>query len=165
MNFAADHEARGIAKIVSKGRPQRVMNRNRIARANTGGINCNTGHAFRAARTRRAEKRNGRREALDQILTIGTTGCRRERPGEGKGTERASALTITGNRDTATGLDTAGDQLARRAIPHALPQGNEKPTVVRRSCTALRHATARGHVFAERGSLRPHSLSRTHDAA
>ena len=30
----ADHEARGITEIVSKGRPQRVMNRNRIARAN-----------------------------------------------------------------------------------------------------------------------------------
>lgn len=29
----ADHEARGITEIVSKGRPQRVMNRNRIARA------------------------------------------------------------------------------------------------------------------------------------
>lgn len=30
----ADHEARGITEIVSKGRPKRVMNRNRIARAN-----------------------------------------------------------------------------------------------------------------------------------
>ena len=29
----ADHEARGIAEIVSKGRPQLVMNSNRIARA------------------------------------------------------------------------------------------------------------------------------------
>ena len=29
----ADHEARGITEIVSKGRPKRVMNRNRIARA------------------------------------------------------------------------------------------------------------------------------------
>lgn len=154
MTFKADHEARGIAKIVSKGRPQAVRTANRIARANNGGVNCNPGHASRAARIRRAEKRNGRREALDPILTNGTTGCRRERPGEGKGTERASALTITGNRDTATGLDTAGDQLARRAVAHALPQGYEMPTVVRRSSRALRHATALGHVFAERGSLR-----------
>lgn len=155
MNCKADHEARGIAKIVSKGRPQRVMNRNRIARANTGGINCNTGHASHAARTRRAEKRNGRREALDQILTTSTTGCCRERPGEGKGTERASALTITGNRDTATGLDTAGDQLARRAVAHALPQGYEMPTTsaLPRPC-GMRQSC--GHVFAERGSLRPY---------
>ncbi len=155
MNSIADHEARGIAEIVSKGRPQRVMNRNRIARANNGGVNCNTGHASRAARTLKAEKRTGRREALDRIRTNGTTGCRRERPGEGKGSERASVLTITGNRDTATGLDTAGDQLARRAVAHALPQGYEMPTVVRRSSRALRHATVPGHVFAERGSLRP----------
>ena len=34
MNFKADHEARGIAEIVSKGRPQRSAHRNRIARAN-----------------------------------------------------------------------------------------------------------------------------------
>ena len=33
MIFKADHEARGIAEIVSKGRPQLVMNSNRIARA------------------------------------------------------------------------------------------------------------------------------------
>lgn len=133
FDLPADHEARGIAKIVSKGRPQAVRTANRIARANAGGVNCNTGHASRAARIRRAEKYKGRREALDPILTNGTTGCHRERPGEGKGSERASALTITGNRDTATGLNTAGDQLARRAVALSLPQGNKEPTVVRRS--------------------------------
>ena len=84
MNFGADHEARGIAEIVSEGRPQRVMNRNRMARANNGGVNCNTGHASRAARTRRAGKRTGRREALERIRTNGTTGCRRARPGDRK---------------------------------------------------------------------------------
>ena len=141
MNFGADHEARGIAIIVSKGRPQAVRTANRIARANNGGVNCNPGHASRAARKRRAEKRNERREALDRIITNGTTGCHRARPGEGESSERASALVITGNRDTATGLDTAGDQLVRRAVAHALPQGNEMPTVVRRSRRALRHAT------------------------
>lgn len=31
MDFKADHEARGTPEIVSEGRPQRVMNRNRIA--------------------------------------------------------------------------------------------------------------------------------------
>ena len=33
MNLRADHEARGIAEIVSNGRPQLVMNSDRIARA------------------------------------------------------------------------------------------------------------------------------------
>ena len=33
MISQADHEARGIAEIVSKGRPQRCARRNRIARA------------------------------------------------------------------------------------------------------------------------------------
>lgn len=68
FDLPADHEARGIAKIVSEGRPQAVRTANRIARANNGGKNCNTGHASRAARIRRAEKCNGRREALDTIL-------------------------------------------------------------------------------------------------
>ena len=37
FDLQADHEARGIANIVSEGRPQRVMNRNRIAQAKKSG--------------------------------------------------------------------------------------------------------------------------------
>ena len=37
MNFKADHEAREIAEIVSKERPQLVMNSNRIVRASKSG--------------------------------------------------------------------------------------------------------------------------------
>lgn len=37
MNFKADHEARGIAKIVSEGRPQAVRTANRIARTKKSG--------------------------------------------------------------------------------------------------------------------------------
>ena len=58
--YEADHEARGSAEIVSKGRPQAVYNANRIARANKLGAAlaharrrtcdaassaCNTGHS------------------------------------------------------------------------------------------------------------------------
>lgn len=37
FDLPANHEARGIAEIVSEGRPQRVMNRNRIARTKKSG--------------------------------------------------------------------------------------------------------------------------------
>ena len=145
FDFTADHEARGIPEIVSEGRPQAVRTANRIARAEYGGVMLVTaGDASRVAGKTQSGETKRRRKAFWHIITNGTTGCRRERPVEGKIRERVSVRLITGNRDTATGLDTAGDQLVRRAVLHALPQGNKKPTVIHRSLRVLRHATILG---------------------
>lgn len=73
FDLPADHEARGIAKIVSKGRPQAVRTANRIARAKKLGSADYTRFGTRGAgpsATKKVESRRGEAGARNsQILT------------------------------------------------------------------------------------------------
>lgn len=81
FDLPADHEARGIAKIVSEGRPQAVRTANRIARTKKSGSAGHTRPETRGvgpSATKTVENRRGEAGARNsQILTRPSRDCYR----------------------------------------------------------------------------------------